>query len=165
MNMPSVIYPRISTKVAFGRARAAPSPDYPRGSPPRSAASHFPTRAAASTAQARRPQPDDRNHAKSTTHPSLVSATRTSSPTFNRPMHAVQQFSDAATSRLSSSITRTRVTGSGAGESNGSSAATRIPRRPPRIRYTSAATKSATRKSNVRYSSPFMGISPFRRYG
>src|SRR5271157_5845703 len=89
------------------------------------------------------------NQGRSTTYPSRESETRTSSPIFNRPRHAVQQFMEAVTSSPLSILTLTVVTGRAIPGSPASSSRTMTPRLPLIKRKISAAANISTRKTIV----------------
>ena len=89
------------------------------------------------------------NQGRSTTYPSREFETRTSSPIFNRPRHAVQQFMEAVTSSPVSNLTLTVVTGRAIPGNPASSSHTMTPRLPLIKRKISAAANTITRKTIV----------------
>ncbi len=83
------------------------------------------------------------------TYPSRESDTRTSSPMFSLPKHAVQHVIRAVTSSPRSSMTLTVIIGRATGPMQHSSAEVIVPRRPRRARKISAPTKTQMRKRRV----------------
>jgi hypothetical protein len=82
-------------------------------------------------------------------YPSREFVTRTSSPTFNRPIQAVQKFSSASMTVPSYNFTLAVMTGTGAISCPGSVNEIRTPRFPRAALKTSAAKKTMTRKTSV----------------